>query len=149
MTTTAPPLIALNLLPSVACAASYQWKDADGNTMYPQFPPPEGREAARIVAPPPPPAEPEAAKNQLHDIRQRLANSREDRGLENEKQLKASADAERRAENCRKAKGNLQILQQRTRQLIKQPDGSFKRYTTEEKARKIAEYSEIIARDCH
>ena len=148
MTTTAPLLIGLILLPSLACAASYQWKDADGNTVYSQFPPPEGREAARIVVPPPPAAEPKAAKQQLLDMQQRLANSREDRGLENEKQQKARADADRRAENCRKARNNLQALQQRARQLIREGSGEYRRYTPEEKAKKTAENQKIVKENC-
>lgn len=148
MTPAAPALIALLLAPGLAIGASYQWTDADGNTVYSQLPPPAGRQAARVIAPPPPPAEPEAAKNKLREMQRELADTREDRELEDKKQQQAGAEADRRAENCRKAKSNLQILQQGTRQLIREGDGAYRRYTPEERAKKTAEYQQVVKENC-
>ena len=142
-----PLLLGLSLS-HAALAAMYKWTDSEGNTVFSQTRPPDGREA-RTVAPPPPPAEsPAEAQKRLHEMQQKLDDAREDRHLQAQQEQKALEEQHARQENCRKAKRNLQILEQRSRQLINAGDGQYRRYTPEEKAQKAAEYEAVIRRDC-
>jgi len=136
-------------LPGLAWAATYQWVDENGVTVYSQLPPPNQQEVRKVAPPPPPATSPKDAQQELRNLQQRLADSREDREIKAGKAQKEAENQQVRAENCRKARENLRILQQRARQLIKQSDGSYRRYTPEEKAEKSAEYEAMIKKSCN
>jgi hypothetical protein len=142
-------LVSLLLLPSLACAATYQWKDQDGNTVYSQFPPEAGREV-RTVAPPPPPAlPPEQAQQELEALQRQLDELRESRQQERQKQGESRAQTEARAENCRKVRENLRNLEQNPQRLVRESNGDYRRYTEEQRNEKIREYRDILQRDCN
>ena len=129
-------------------AEVYKWTDADGNTVYSQVPPSDGRRP-ETVAPPPPPAEtPEQANARLDALQQQLEDAREDRELKSQKEQKSASEAAARRENCAKARSNLQGLEQRARQLVSDGKGNYRRLNPEEKAKQAAEYQKIIQRDC-
>jgi len=146
MKRTISPLFLALALASQACVATYQWVDENGVTVYSQLPPPSQNEV-RKVAPPPPPANPQAVQ-ELQEMRQRLEDLREDRTLEASRKQEESQKQQIRAENCRNAKENIRLLQQKSRQLIKDSDGVYKRYTEEQKAAKIREHQEVMQRNC-
>jgi len=148
MNRTLPIAFFLLSLPTFACAATYQWVDENGVTVYSQLPPPNQADARKVAPPPPPATTPKAAQDELRRLQQKLEDLREDRELQASAQKKESEKQQLRVENCRRARENLQILQQRSRQLIKQSDGTYKRYTPEEKAQKVAEYEAMIKRSC-
>ena len=149
MIRTLPIAFLLISLPALSWAATYQWVDENGVTVYSQLPPPNQQEVRKVGPPPPPATSPKDAQQQLRNLQQRLADSREDRELQADTARKESENQQLRAENCRKARDNLRILQQRARQLIKQSDGSYRRYTPEEKAEKTAEYEAMIKKSCN
>jgi len=141
-------LVSLLLLPALTISATYQWKDEDGNTVYSQVPP-AGGQAARKVPPPPPPATPtEDAQEELKALQQRLDDQRKERQDEAQEREQRRAYEEIRADNCRKARENMQRLQQGPQRLFKENDGSYRRYTVEERNEKIRTAREVIERDC-
>ncbi len=93
------------LAPPAADAATYKWRDADGNVVYSQIPPPDGRATQRLKPPPPPP-EPATAGKQLQDLRQRLEDHREDRGLDADKAREQARQKEVQRQNCEHARNN-------------------------------------------
>ena len=142
-------LVGLLLLPTLACAATYQWQDQDGNTVYSQFPPEAGREA-RTVAPPPPPAQPpDQAQQELDALQRQLDEAQRNRQQERLEREESRARAEARAENCRIVRENLRTLEQNPQRLVRESDGDYRRYTEEQRNEKIREYREIIQRDCN
>jgi hypothetical protein len=135
-------------LPAFSYAATYQWVDENGVTVYSQLPPPNQSDVRKVAPPPPPATAPEAAQDELRRLQQKLEDLREDRELQVSTQQKEAEKQRVRTENCRRARENLLVMQQRSRQLIKQSDGTYKRYTPEEKAQKVAEYEAMIERSC-
>ena len=115
--------------------------------LYSQVPPPPEIQR-RKVAPPPPPAEPESATRKFQDMQQKLEDLREDRELAGKERAKSEKKSANQAENCRRARANLTALQQSSRKRIQTKDGTVRVYTPEEKAQKMAEHKEVIARDC-
>lgn len=140
-------IVAGLILPLSGQAAMYKWVDDQGNTVYSQVPPPDGR-STREVAPPPPPAEPEASQRQLNELRQRLNDAVEDRELQAESQAEQATERQQRRENCEAARYNLQGLQQSARQLVRSGDGDYRRLTPEEIKTKTEQYQKIIDQDC-
>lgn len=131
-----------------AGAGSYKWVDDDGNTVYSQIPPNDDRRVIRTDDPPPPGEKSQDAQRRLQELQQQLEDAREDRQLRAEKQREAAQENAVREENCRKARSNLRGLRERTRQLINNGDGEYRRYTPEERAALEARYREAIERDC-
>ncbi len=148
MSRTLPLTFLLLSLPAFTSAATYQWVDENGVTVYSQLPPPNQANVRKVAPPPPPATAPKAAQDELRRLQQKLEDLREDRQVQASAQQKEAEKQQVRSENCRRARENLQILQQRSRQLIKQSDGSYKRYTPQEKAQKVAEYEAMIQRSC-
>lgn len=139
-------LLLVLLIPNHAFSAMYKWVDDEGNTVYSQTPPPAGISASKM-RPPPPPADPNAQK-QLNQLKQRLEDAQEDRDLARSKRESHTREQDRRAENCRRAKANMQQIEQRSRQLEHDGKGHYQRLTPTQKAARIAEYQEVIAKDC-
>ena len=139
--------LVLALTTQAVAAEVYRWIDDAGNTVYSQIPPRDGR-PVNVPRPAARPAEPAQAQKQLRDLQQRLEDSREDRQLATESLKKQQEKQKIKDENCRKARKNLAILRQQGRPRIRQPDGSYRRYTASETAQKIAEQERVIERDC-
>lgn len=141
-------IVALLFAPLVANAKMYMWYGDDGVPVYSQTPPPDGRATRDIKAPPPPAEAPAAAQQRLEEQLQKLEDAREDRELEKQEKAKAQTESETRRENCKAARKNLESLEARSRQLVRQPDGSFKRYTEEEKQALMDEQRKMIEKSC-
>lgn len=134
--------------PLMASAAVYQWRDADGTMVYSQVPPPDGR-SVREVPPPPPPPSPEQDKKRLQDLRQRLEDNREDRALNAEKAAKRAKQEETQQENCRRARNNLQQLQQKNRPVVSDGKGGMRRMTAEERQKRLGQYRQNVEKFCN
>ena len=140
--------IALLSLSLSSLATSYRWKDAEGNTVYSQIPPPDNR-SVNIVRPPPPPAEkPQVVQKRLQDQLQRFEDANEDRHLLQKKQRENAQAKTNKDKNCTQAQKSLSNFQQKSRVLVKQKDGSYKRYTSQERSEKIKQLNVIIQQEC-
>jgi hypothetical protein len=150
----ARPLFALftTLVLLAATTASaqgfYKYTDADGNVVYSQFAPEQGRADADIVPPPPPPAEPERARERLEQRLQSFADNREDRELAAEESAQADETARIARQRCEAARHNLQGLAGSARQLFRTPDGDYRRLTDEERASQRRELEAIVDESC-
>ncbi|MCG6966173.1 MAG: DUF4124 domain-containing protein [Chromatiaceae bacterium] len=147
-----PLLILLGLatiaLPALAAKDYHLWYDENGQAVYSQFAPGEGRES-EIVKPPPPPAEsPEVAQQRLQQQLQKFEDNREDQELTKKKSAEANSEAQLARQRCESAKENLRVLNGPPRQLYQTPDGKVIRMAEEDRQKKRAEMEQIIAKDC-
>lgn len=140
-------ILALSMT-ATAAQGLYKWVDENGEVVYSQFPPPDGRATQTIKPPPPPALAPEQAQQRLDQQRQRLADSREDRELA----ARESAEQEQKArisrQRCEAARHNLAGLNGPARQLFKAPDGEYRRLSEEQRERERADLKKIIAEEC-
>lgn len=143
------PLLAL-LAPAVVAAsdAVHKWYDEDGQPVYSQFPPPEGRQGELIKPPPPPAEEPEVAQRRLQEQLQRSADYREDQELAAEKADESQTAAMQAQLRCTQAREAMGSLTGPSRRLFQMADGTVRRYTEEERQAKRVEMQQIIDEDC-
>ena len=145
------PLLILGLsaaLPAAAAKGYHLYYDENGQAVYSQFAPGEGRES-EVVKPPPPPAEsPEVAQKRLQEQLQRFEDNREDQELAQQKADEARTKADRTSQRCDQARKNLEVLSGPPRRLYQSPDGSVQRMDEEHRAKQRAEMEKIIAEDC-
>ncbi|MCB1803305.1 MAG: DUF4124 domain-containing protein [Gammaproteobacteria bacterium] len=142
-----PGLICVALSASASAAPGYHlWYDENGQAVYSQFAPGEGRES-RLVKPPPPPADPEGARQQLQDRLQRFEDQREDEALAREKATASAEQDAMREKRCTDARSNLENLNGPARRLFRTPDG-VRRLTDQERQAQITDMQKIIAEDC-
>ena len=141
------PLLIFCSLPALAAKGYHLWYDEDGQAVYSQFAPGQGRES-EVVKPPPPPAEsPEVARGRLEQRLQQFEDNREDENLAAEKTAAADTEASQKRQRCEAARKNLTLLDGRARQLFQTPEG-IRRLTDEERQAKRAEMEKIIAEEC-
>jgi len=135
------------LLAGPALADTYRWTDDQGQIIYSQLPPPDDRPYTRIGTPPPP-ADAAGDKARLEALRQGLADRREDRELSRQKQQDTAQDQAIRDKNCITARANLRTLQSGGNRLVRLPDGSYTRFTPEERQRRVEEAQRYIKENC-
>ena len=136
--------------PALVCAsgAVHKWYDADGNAVYSQFAPPEGKEAEMVKPPPPPAEDPETAQRRLQDQLQRSADFREDKELAAEKAAEAQAATNQSRERCTQARETMVLLNGPARQLFQMPDGTVQRLSEEERQARREQTQKVIDESC-
>lgn len=145
-------LLTLLLTAAVATSAGaaqvvHQWNDEDGQTVYSQFAPLDGR-ATRLIEPPPPPAEPpEVAQQRLQGRLQQFEDNREDQELARDKTATADTQAEQLRQRCDDARRNLEVLDGPPRMLF-QTENGVRRLTEEERQARRAEMQKILDQEC-
>jgi hypothetical protein len=131
-----------------AAGEVHVWYDENGQAVYSQFPPGEGR-ASRTIKPPPPPAEsPEQATQKLQQQIQSLEDAREDRSLARQSTAEEMTRAEQLRKRCEAARTNLEGLKAGPRQLFRDTDGKIRRFDEAQRQARRAEMEKIIAEDC-
>ncbi len=116
-------------------AEIYTWKNASGQTVYSQTPPPDGR-ARTLVAPAADPRNPESIEQQRRKTRetlQRLRDRQEDRELARQKQTRERAERQWRQEACRKARHNLKGYLSLGHRRVRGKDGVYYHPTDEQR----------------
>jgi hypothetical protein len=98
----------LACLPLVATAEVYQYKDANGNTVFSDSPPPGAKAIRKDIRTPPPPADSSGA---LNEKMQEFQKRREEAGEKEAKQAKEKAEQEKAAENCSRARSKVAALE--------------------------------------
>ena len=142
-------LFSITFAAATQAAQGYHlWYDENGQAVYSQFAPGEGRESATVKPPPPPAESPEVARQRLQERLQRFDDQREDEALAQEKSQQASSEAQQARQRCEAARKNLEVLNGRPRQLYQTPDGKVVRMSEEERQAKRAEMEKIVAADC-
>ncbi len=140
-------LLAL-LLPflTVASAETYRWVNEEGVVTYSQSPPPDVK-AETVKIRTTPAGSGFDSKKQLEELRQRLADSAEDRALKKaQKKEQAEIKAENR-KNCNTARKNLEQLTALGNRLYKTEDG-YVRLTEEDRQKKMQQAREQIKEHC-
>ncbi len=126
----------------------YRWVDENGQVVYSQTPPPPGREA-RTVAPPPPPAEsPEVARQRIKKQLETLDKLDEKRRKTREEAQKKEEEARKKAEICQRARNNLNLLTSRPPNTLFKVGKEYKRFTPDERNKKIEQMKKLIQQTC-
>jgi len=144
-------LSALLLVLSFPLAAqTYRWVDDQGQVVYSQTPPLDGRNATIIQAPPPPPAGSAAqAQQRLDAFKQAEEEKRLQQGEAEALAKRETEVAEIRKKNCEIGRTNLGLLQTRPpNTLFRFADGSTKRFTAEEHAAELEKAQKIVDENC-
>lgn len=127
---------------TVMSAKLYKWKDEKGNIHYGQTKPTE-YESAEVNKPPPPPANaPDLNKPFVEQIRGKNQG-------DPAKPDTAQMDPGTKASQCAKARNNLTNLQNNSRVRVKNPDGSVRLLTDDEKQDKLKESQKQIDYYCN
>jgi hypothetical protein len=102
-------LIVLACLPLVATAQVYQYKDANGNTVFSDSPPPGAKAIRKDIKVAPPAAE--APGTDLQEKLQGFQQRREAAAAEESRAAKDRAEREKADANCTRARNKLAALQ--------------------------------------
>jgi hypothetical protein len=142
-------LLAITVTPAIHAGKGYHlWYDENGQAVYSQFGPPDGRES-ELVKPPPPPAEsPEVARQRLQERQHDFDDTREDKAFLKRRIRSRARRVRGTRKRCEAARQNLEVLSDRSRQLYRTPDGKVFRMSEEERQKKRAAMEKIIAADC-
>ena len=138
-------LFALSLFSLNSTAGVYRWVDDQGNVVYSQTPPPDGRDA-KLMAPPPPPAEdPEAAMERVRSQTEALDKASQERQKQlEERKKRAQLEAQRKA-NCEAARKNLETLRSRPpNTLYRTGEDEYRRFTIDELNQQMKDQEKII-----
>ncbi len=127
-------------------AETYRWVNEDGVVTYSQTPPPNAdAETVKIKTAPATGAN--DSKKRLEALRQKLADSAEDRALKKaQKQEQTEIKAENK-KNCSTARKNLEQLTALGNRLYKTEDG-YVRLTEEDRQQKMQQAREQIKKFC-
>ena len=140
--------LTLGLAGPAAAQKFHLWYDENGQAVYSQFAPSDGRDS-QTVKPPPPPAESAAeARARLQRQLQPYEDRREDESLAEQDAAKAAKAAEQAERRCRMARENLEVLTGRPRMTYRTEDGELVRLDPAEQQRKREEMEAIVKRDC-
>ncbi|MEJ2691500.1 MAG: DUF4124 domain-containing protein, partial [Candidatus Thiodiazotropha sp.] len=121
-------LISFSTMP---CAETYKWVNENGVVTYSQTPPPD-KQAERLKLRNAGPSGGESSKSRLDHLRQKMADSAEDRELEKQKRETEKEELALRRENCEAARSNLRNLQGLGQRLYR-TGGEYRRLTEEER----------------
>jgi hypothetical protein len=142
-------LLALALaLPAYAEKGYHLWYDENGEAVYSQFAPGEGRQSQTVKAPPPPAEAPEVAQERLRQQMQRFEDNREDQALAAQEAKQAEQDTARASERCAAARQQIELLNGPARRLFRNSDGTVSRLSEEQREEKRAEMQQIVYTDC-
>jgi len=144
-----PPLLLALLLTAVPAAPAqvYRWVDENGVTVYSTTPPPSG-EVQRIKPPPPPAEDPGLLQRRMEAQHQAVEDLLEDRELARQQDAEERLRRTTQASNCQAARANLERLSAGGSRLMRQPDGSYLRFSEEERQQRVREAQDQVGRYC-
>jgi flagellar hook-length control protein FliK len=130
----------------VASAETYRWVNEEGVVTYSQTPPPDVK-AETVEIKTTPGSNTVDSKKQLEELRQKLADSAEDRAMKKaQKREQAEIEAENK-KNCNIARKNLEQLTALGNRLYKTADG-YVRLSEEDRQKKMQKAREQIKEHC-
>jgi hypothetical protein len=134
-------------MPSVLYADTYKWVNEEGVTTYSQTPP-KGVKAERVkVYGSKSPSGAQDSQNRVKQLRQKMADSAEDRELEKQQRQSDKTERERKQKNCQAARENLHALEILGSRRYK-VDGEYRRLSEEERQQLMQKEKEHIKANC-
>lgn len=145
------PLLSVLLLASPAQAEKkyHLWYDENGQAVYSQFEPGDGRDSSTVKPPPPPAESPEVARARLDRQLQQFEDNREDRALAQGEAAKVAASRQQADQRCEEARRNLTLVDGKARQLFRDSEGNVRRMSEKERADQRAQLEAVIKSECH
>jgi chromosome segregation ATPase len=128
-------------------AETYKWVDEQGVVTFSQNPPPDGQAEKVDLRTATPPSDSQKSQKQVDQLRQRLADSEEDRELAKQEQEKTEEEAKIKRKNCQAARSNLQKLEGLGNRLYK-TEGEYRRLGDEERQSLMQKERENIKANC-
>jgi hypothetical protein len=126
-------------------ADTYKWIDEEGVVTYSQTPPPrQGVERVKIRGAK---SGSDESSARLDQLRQRLADSAEDRQIAKQQREEAKAEEKRKRQNCEAARSNLRKLEGLGNRLY-QTEGEYRRLSEEERQSLMQKEREHIKANC-
>jgi hypothetical protein len=135
-------------LPAYAQKDYHLWYDENGQAVYSQFAPGEGRQSEAVKPPPPPAEAPEVARERLRQQLQQFEDNREDAALAAQEAREAEQAVAQADDRCATARQQLELLNGPSRRLFRNSDGTVSRLSEEQREEKRAEMQQIIDADC-
>lgn len=137
----------LVLLPPILNADTYKWVNDEGVVTYSETPPP-GRPAERIkLHGSKSPGSGQSSQTRLNQLRQKLADSKEDRDLAKQKRQAEKEELDLKRQNCNAARSNLRSLESLGSRLY-QINGEYRRLTEQERQDLMQQEREHIKANC-
>lgn len=136
----------LILVTNPLAAETYKWVNEDGVVTFSQSPPP-GQTAERIKLRDTGPSKGPSSQDRLNQLRQRLADSAEDRDMKKQKKTEEEEAKKLNRQNCQAARSNLSKLDSLGNRLYQQ-GGEFRRLSEEERQRLMSQERENIKKNC-
>lgn len=135
----------LMCLPLVATAQIYQYKDAQGRTVFSDTPPPDARATRKNINVAPPSGD---SARPLEEKMQEFQKRRDAAAEQEAKQAKARAEQEKAAENCSRARNKLAALQSGQRIVRYNAQGEREFIDDGSRERETAEASKAVSEWC-
>lgn len=135
----------LMCLPLVATAQVYQYKDAQGRTVFSDTPPPGANAIRKNIDVAPPSGD---STRQLEEKMQAFQKRRDAAAEQEAKQAEARAEQEKAAENCTRARNKLAALQSGQRIVRYNAQGEREFLDDSGRERETADASKAVAEWC-
>jgi hypothetical protein len=136
----------LLVISTALCAQTYKWVNENGVVTYSQTPPPD-RQAEEVKLRDTGPGNHEDPKARLDRLRQKMADSAEDRELAKQQRQADKEERELKRQNCEAARTNLRHLQGLGSRLYKM-DNEYRRLSEEERQALMQKEKEHIKANC-
>ncbi|MET0072011.1 MAG: DUF4124 domain-containing protein [Candidatus Thiodiazotropha sp.] len=131
---------------TAASAETYKWVNEEGVVTYSQTPPPDAK-AETVKIKTAPTSSGGDSRQRLKELRQKLADSAEDRALKKAQKQEADEIAKENKHNCNVARKNLEQLTALGNRLYKVGD-EYLRLTEEDRQRRMQEARDQIKEYC-
>ncbi len=142
-------LLGIFLISTQVSSKMYRWTDDDGNVVYSQTPPPDDRPSKSIAPPPPPTVAPEKAQAETQKLEQKLDKIAQEREKAKEEKAKKKEKSQADAAKCAAARKNKETLTSRPpNTLWGLPDGTYQRFTVDEREQKLEALNKAIRTYC-
>lgn len=140
-------LFTLFFVASIQAAQVYKWTDESGQTHFSQFPP-QQTPSESVAVNAPEASNAKQANEKLQKIRQQLEEQAVDRTTVSEEERLAAEDAERMAENCKKARQRLTDLRNNGRIYKTLENGDREWYDEEGRENLIKDAQKDVTKYC-
>jgi hypothetical protein len=128
-------------------AETYRWVNDEGVVTYSQTPPPDHQAERVNLRGTAVPSDGQKSQTRLDQLRQRMADSAEDRQLAKQEREKSKEEKKIKRQNCEAARSNLRKLEGLGNRLY-QTEGEYRRLPEEERQSLMQKEREHIKANC-
>ncbi|MGA7799204.1 MAG: DUF4124 domain-containing protein [Gammaproteobacteria bacterium] len=132
---------------SPARGAIYKWIDNQGGVHYSQQPP-AGNKAQELPPAPPPAQDPDKVRSELKSRVDAMQKQQDAQDKTKQKKRDKEQHETQRADNCRHAQANLQVLTSGGRKRYRLPDGTVTYLSPEQTQARIKQAQQQIDKSC-